>query len=68
MEAYITQSILIDAETASKHSKSFEVMAKTSLAFYRKNQSLNDIENERPKSLAALREAIVNATSQVMLL
>lgn len=42
-------------------------MAQTSLPFYRKNQSLHDMENERPKNMEALREAIVKAAEEVEL-
>ena len=37
-------------------------MSKTGLAFYRKHQTLVDLENERPKSMATIREAIKVAT------
>ena len=40
-------------------------MVKTSLPFYRKNQVLEDLEHERPKSMTALREALLGATGEV---
>ena len=40
-------------------------MPRTGLAFYRKQQSLSDFVNERPRSLAALRKAALQATEDI---
>ena len=60
-----TSSVLIVEQQQSSISVDRTAMAKTSLPFYRKNQSLHDMESERPKHMAALREAVISATAEV---
>ena len=58
-------SSVLSVEQQSSISVDRTAMAKTSLPFYRKNQSLHDMESERPKHMTALREAVISATAEV---